>query len=198
MSPRQRPVQARSRATVDRIVAAAAELLAEDGYNTLSTNAIARRAGVSPGTLYQYFGDRDEIVDELVHRMVRNFEDTMSPVLRNLDAKPNSDARNQFVYAVLGALEANAGVLRAIADRIPHREQVEQLAAIRARVVDAIHQLRAQTHPDESFARRSAVAWMILETAQHLAVRFTLDRPAELTREEFTEDLLAMIAALDG
>lgn len=197
MSPRQRPVQARSRATVDRIVAAAADLLAEDGYNTLSTNAIARRAGVSPGTLYQYFGDRDEIVDELVHRMVRNFEDTMSPVLRNLDAKPNSDARNQFVYAVLDALEANAGVLRAIADRIPHREQIEQLAAIRARVVDAIHQLRAQIHPDESVARRSAVAWMILETAQHLAVRFTLDRPDGLTREAFTADLLAMIAALD-
>lgn len=198
MTPRQSPVQARSRATVDRIVAATAELLAEDGYTTLSTNAIARRAGVSPGTLYQYFSDRDEIVDELVQRMVSSFEDNMTPVLRSLGARPSGDARSEFVYAVLDALEANAGVLRAIADRIPHREQIEQLAAIRARVVDAIHQLRAQIHPEESVARRSAVAWMILETAQHLAVRFTLDRPDGLTREAFTADLLAMIAALDG
>jgi len=59
---RRRPRQARSRATYDSILEAAAQVLARDGAAALTTNRVAERAGVSIGTLYQYFPDKAAIV----------------------------------------------------------------------------------------------------------------------------------------
>ncbi|MCO4746785.1 MAG: TetR/AcrR family transcriptional regulator [Proteobacteria bacterium] len=60
--PRKQPKQARARATVDAIVQATARVLVEDGYDSLSTNRVAKRAGVSIGSLYQYFPDKESLV----------------------------------------------------------------------------------------------------------------------------------------
>ena len=59
---RRRPKQARARATWDAIVEAAAQILERGGPEALTTNEIAARAGVSIGTLYQYFPDKAAIV----------------------------------------------------------------------------------------------------------------------------------------
>ena len=65
---RRRPTQERARATVDAICAAAAELIEEGGITTLTTNAVARRAGVSITAVYAYFPDKWSIVHELFDR----------------------------------------------------------------------------------------------------------------------------------
>lgn len=68
VSPRKLPVQRRSAATVDCILEAAAHILEEKGLAGLSTNAVARRAGTSIGSLYQYFPGRDAITSALILR----------------------------------------------------------------------------------------------------------------------------------
>jgi AcrR family transcriptional regulator len=55
INPRKTPRQARARATFDAILEAAARILVNEGYDRLNTNRIAEIAGVSVGTLYQYF-----------------------------------------------------------------------------------------------------------------------------------------------
>jgi AcrR family transcriptional regulator len=60
--------QARSRATYERILAAALELYAEQGFHATQTPDIAERAGMSVGGLYRYFRDKHQIFRELVHR----------------------------------------------------------------------------------------------------------------------------------
>jgi AcrR family transcriptional regulator len=65
---RRRPTQERARATVDAICAAASELIEEGGITTLTTNAVARRAGVSITAVYAYFPDKWSIVHELFDR----------------------------------------------------------------------------------------------------------------------------------
>lgn len=59
---RRRPKQARSQATYDSIIEAAEQMLERDGADGLNTNRIAERAGVSIGTLYQYFPDKAAIL----------------------------------------------------------------------------------------------------------------------------------------
>ena len=59
---RRRPRQARSQVTYDSILQAAIQILERSGPDALNTNAIAERAGVSIGTLYQYFPDREAIL----------------------------------------------------------------------------------------------------------------------------------------
>jgi AcrR family transcriptional regulator len=67
-SPRKRPLQRRAQATVDAILDAAAHILVRDGYDALSTNRVAERAGVSIGSLYQYFPNKEALVGDLVDR----------------------------------------------------------------------------------------------------------------------------------
>ena len=69
-TPRRKPTQERARRTVERIVDAGAMVLAERGYHAASTNRIAAAAGISPGTLYGYFADKDEIVSAVIERVV--------------------------------------------------------------------------------------------------------------------------------
>lgn len=66
--PRKRPRQPRSRDTVAVIVEAAARIIESDGLAGYNTNAIARRAGVSIGSLYQYFAGKDAVTAELIRR----------------------------------------------------------------------------------------------------------------------------------
>jgi AcrR family transcriptional regulator len=65
---RKRPSQARSRLTVDAILEAADRLLRKQGYELASTNQIARVAGFSVGSLYQYFDDKQAVVGALIDR----------------------------------------------------------------------------------------------------------------------------------
>lgn len=53
--------QARGRARIEQILLAAAAVFGEVGYEAATTNAIAARAGISPGSLYQFFANKDEV-----------------------------------------------------------------------------------------------------------------------------------------
>ena len=66
--PRKAPKQARSQATVQVIVEAAARILEERGHEGFSTNAVAEKAGVSVGSLYQYFPRKDALIGALILR----------------------------------------------------------------------------------------------------------------------------------
>src|SRR5215510_14029777 len=66
--PRKQPRQERSRFTVDAILEAAADILVRNGYDRLTTNRIADRAGVNVASLYQYFPGKAAIVAELRRR----------------------------------------------------------------------------------------------------------------------------------
>jgi AcrR family transcriptional regulator len=66
LAPRKSPRQARATATVQAILEAAAHILETQGLAACSTNAVARKAGVSIGSLYQYFPSRDAITKALI------------------------------------------------------------------------------------------------------------------------------------
>lgn len=66
--PRKSPQQARSQDTVAAIVEAAARILEKEGYDRFSTNAVAEKAGVSIGSLYQYFPRKDALIGALIAR----------------------------------------------------------------------------------------------------------------------------------
>lgn len=73
LKPRKKPTQERSTATVDAIVEAAIRILRRDGWAGLTTTRVAEVAGVSVGSLYQYFPNRAAIAVEIVRRRTRHF-----------------------------------------------------------------------------------------------------------------------------
>jgi len=72
--PRREPVQARSRETVTRVLDAAATLIDEAGVEATTTRAIAARAGVAYPSLYRFFADREEILDQLLERHLADLD----------------------------------------------------------------------------------------------------------------------------
>jgi AcrR family transcriptional regulator len=81
--PRKRPVQARSEATVSAIFEASIQVLLAVGYRRLTTTRVAERAGVSVGTLYQYFPNRQSLMSAVIENYL---DDIASSVER--DCRP--------------------------------------------------------------------------------------------------------------
>jgi AcrR family transcriptional regulator len=71
---RRVPVQARGRRTVARILDAAADRFAAAGFDATTTTDIARRAGVSVGSLYQFFPDKEALLDALAARHIEGID----------------------------------------------------------------------------------------------------------------------------
>lgn len=78
-SPRKSPSQARSKATVDAIFQATLQVLITTGGSRLTTTAVAERAGVSVGTLYQYFPNKQSLLIALLHQHL----DEVATVMEN-------------------------------------------------------------------------------------------------------------------
>ncbi|MFY0635114.1 MAG: TetR/AcrR family transcriptional regulator [Vannielia sp.] len=82
-TPRKKPTQARSLATWNAVLEAAAHILRKAGPGAVTTNAVAERAGVSIGSLYQYFPSKEAILAELVRRMKQDMIEDFAEVLDN-------------------------------------------------------------------------------------------------------------------
>ncbi len=87
-TPRKRPEQDRSRATVDAIVDAAARILVKHGYDAFTTNRVAEKAGVSIGSLYQYFPNKDALLGELMRRHTLAIEDGIEAMAEGAKSAP--------------------------------------------------------------------------------------------------------------
>jgi AcrR family transcriptional regulator len=130
---RKAPRQSRSGATFGAIVEAAARILAERGPRALTTNQIARRAGVSVGSLYQYFPNKLAVVRALLEREVERAE-ALRPAVLDDAATPLAQRLRAAVdwhCAALAADPALAGALRALADRALPAAQRAELVSLR-------------------------------------------------------------------
>jgi AcrR family transcriptional regulator len=90
-TPRKRPLQARSRETYGAILEATARILEAEGLEAANTNAIAARAGISVGSLYQYFPDKAAIFAE----MIITSETELGDMLETLIARTAGQALEQ-------------------------------------------------------------------------------------------------------
>jgi AcrR family transcriptional regulator len=90
---------------VDAVVEAAGQLLVETGYARASTNEIARRAGVSVGSLYQYFDGKEDIF----RAIVRRHRDRVLPAVTAAFARM-AEPENDLVETTLDLLRSMAGI----------------------------------------------------------------------------------------
>jgi len=118
---RRRPVQGRSQATVDALLAAAAQILARHGPEAATTNAIAERAGVSIGSLYQYFPDKDALIDVLATRHIAEMETVLFAALAEAGERRLIDSAGQLVAAILASHRVNPRLHHALHQVLPRK-----------------------------------------------------------------------------
>lgn len=112
---RRTPRQPRSEATVEAILEASFQLLERDGVEGLTTNHIAERAGVSVGTLYQYFGGKQAILAALAQRRA---EAARERIAQLVIAGPEVGAARLIVRTLATAFEGSPATRRALLDAL--------------------------------------------------------------------------------
>ena len=134
---RRIPRQARAGTTVAAILEASAQILETSGLAAFTTNAVAERAGVSIGTLYQYFGDKNAILLQLARQ---EFDRALADVGRALqgDADPSVEGRvramvRAMVNAFQGRQRARKAVLQVILAQGLGAEMMAPIAAFISR-----------------------------------------------------------------
>ena len=110
---RRTPRQPRSEATVEAILDAAFQLLEQGGPRALTTNHIAERAGVSVGTLYQYFKGKQAILGALAQRQAAAARDRIARIV--IDG-PRISAVRLIVRTLATAFEGSPATRRALLD----------------------------------------------------------------------------------
>ncbi|NGN63519.1 TetR/AcrR family transcriptional regulator [Streptomyces sp. A7024] len=131
--PRKQPRQQRSQHTYDAILGAAAQLFERDGYAKATTNHIAERAGVSIGSLYQYFPNKDALLYALGEQHMRHLVAEMDGVLESLrrTEPPLEDTVRRFVGALVDLHLAEPHTHRLLFDQAPRPpEAARQLREI--------------------------------------------------------------------
>jgi AcrR family transcriptional regulator len=101
INPRKLPHQARAQATLDAILEAAAQIVATGGLANFNTNAVAARAGVSIGSLYQYFPNKDAVMVALIHRGQQRQLDAVRAAIDSLEDADLSTTIRHIVRAAM-------------------------------------------------------------------------------------------------
>lgn len=192
--PRKRPRQQRSRELVDAIVEAAARVFEREGLDA-TTNRIADEAGVSIGSLYQYFGNKHELLYALVERHLDDGEARLRAAAeRAAGAEHFGDIVSAFVHTIVGAHTAHPHVhdifneLAAAAHR--SSEIIGRVGALQewlaGELTAHVRRLRADlSHPE----RRGRLVATTLFEAVHSTVVGTSGDVA------YVDELIAMYAA---
>jgi AcrR family transcriptional regulator len=114
---RRTPIQRRSKATVDVVLEAAAQILMRRGYDAATTNEIARRAGVSIGTLYQYFPDKAALFKELLARHLAARRAVLSRVMSQATPQTLSRVIRQVIHAIVESSKVHPRLHHALHER---------------------------------------------------------------------------------
>jgi AcrR family transcriptional regulator len=196
LQPRKRPVQERSRFTVDQILEAAARVFAERGYAGTTTNHIAERAGVSIGSLYQYFPNKDTILLALHSRHM----DMASEVLHGMmeeavrDSKSPEELLRRFVKRVIEMHASEPGLHHVLLYEGPRPpELMQKLHAIEEGMAAAVEQILSE-HGGISREHAKHAAYLVVHIVETLAHEYVVHPPTDMAIEVFVEELVSMLS----
>src|SRR5580704_9364622 len=120
--------QKRSRLTVDALLEATARILIKEGFDKASTNRIAEVAGVSVGSLYQYFPGKEALVAALIDRHNQEVMRAVRGELAEAVNLPMEQAVRKLVAVAIKAHRIDPKLHRVLSEQIPRVGRLEKLA----------------------------------------------------------------------
>jgi AcrR family transcriptional regulator len=191
---RKPPQQSRSRVTVATILDAAVRIMDKEGADAATTTRIAEVAGVSVGTLYQYFGNRDSILDALQDREFERATEFMLRVLAERGGAPEQIARRVIeglleLYAACPALHRLLVVegLRVTPTARVQAFDMRMVSALRAFFAHAGLPIRRQNH--------DVAAFVIYNSVRATMLARLLENPAGLDDAALVEELSDLVVS---
>lgn len=196
LEPRKLPKQARSQTTVEAILEAAAQIFERHGYAAGTTNRIAERAGVSIGSLYQYFPNKDAILVALVHLHLAESMAALQPQLERLSGGAGFDEVLPDIVQAMVELHALAPGLHRVLF-----EETQLPPALRAELDRLEDQLVEQTADAlAADARWRPVdsrlsARVVISAIEGLTHRLVLRPPPGVSSEAIAREITELVRA---
>ncbi len=193
-APRKEPRQARSQATVNAILEATVQILDREGLDAATTTRIAEVAGVSVGSLYQYFSHRDAILMALQDREFARALELLETVLveANLRKKPR-----ETVFAVVKGLmdlySQSPGLHRVLAIEGLRVAKADRVHAFDLRVTGIIRHFLAATGATIRRTNLDAAAFVAFQSVRATMLASLLERPAGLDARALVEETVDLV-----
>jgi AcrR family transcriptional regulator len=146
--PRKNASQERSRATVEALIEATARILVREGFDRASTNRVAEEAGVSVGSLYQYFPGKEALVAAVIDRHSQQLMKVSRSCLAEVAAQPIEQAVRRLVTAAIEAHRVDPQLHRVLAEQTPHLGASETVGALSRETYD-LFRAYLERHSDE-------------------------------------------------
>jgi AcrR family transcriptional regulator len=154
---------------VTAILDATARILANSGYDGVTTNKVAELAGVSVGSLYQYFPDKAALVGAVA---VRHTE-AMAEVLARAVGEARGDALpaliERLVDATLQAHELNPRLRLAIIETLPRIGRPRRITELKRGILQSVETLIADRNHELGLKDVPLAAFMIVNAIEHIS-----------------------------
>ena len=195
-APRKTPAQQRSRATVDAIVAATARVLVREGYDALSTNRVAKEAGVSVGSLYQYFPGKEALVAAVMEQHAARMQES---VLAHLSQAGNAagpeEVATAAIRAMLAAQQAEPRLHRALVEEVPRIGALRRLHELFGNYEKLVAAWFDAHLEHIEIADPETAAFVLVAAVEGLVNRAMLERPELVSSGKIEEQILRLILA---
>lgn len=198
LRPRKQPRQRRAHETRARILDAARLVFEEHGYAHGTTNRIAERAGLSVGSLYQYFPNKDAILVELVDAHIEAGTAAVLaalPAAEAWDDLPLAAVVGPVVTAMVALHADRPGLHRVLFEEAPRPP--EQLARLRALEHDltALLATRLASHPEVTAPDPDLAARLTIDAIESLVHRIATDATAPVPGAVLAAEITRLVVA---
>ncbi|MFD1796980.1 TetR/AcrR family transcriptional regulator [Paracoccus aurantiacus] len=192
VSYRKIPTQARAKASVDAILEATAQILQQDGVGALTTNAIAEKAGVSIGTLYQYFPDKNAILIALARQELAETSQAVAAGVSGAEQVDEAvDPLRRGIQALLQGFHGRPRSRKALIEALIANGLSDELARPVDRVMPDI--LSAQAKTGEL---KPITAYVLTRAIIGAARAALMEESAYFGTKEFEDELVRMTQVL--
>ncbi|MCP4808073.1 MAG: TetR/AcrR family transcriptional regulator [Proteobacteria bacterium] len=190
---RRRPIQSRSKATVDAILEATTRVLRDEGYDKASTNRIAKVAGVSIGSLYQYFPNKNSLFLALLEQHAERQAATVARMLAGMHAAPPEQLIRQTVEALLAAHRVDPELHRVLMEQLPHIEAVREIRKIEKTLAVLVRsELEKRRSELRDLPDLELVTFILIHTVEGLTHSVVMERP-DLLDDRLVDEITTLI-----
>lgn len=187
---RKKPTTAAGAQITEAVLVAAGQVLEEHGADKLTTNLVAQKAGVSVGSLYQYFPNKDAIMAELARRLERMTEEHIVAALQQSEQGSLRETAERIVDIMLGQL-GGLQMRRALRVHLPPDWTMETSSSVDTTVRE---RLAAQMtgHRDIRDGDHELMAWIVGHAIEHVVEQAVIAAPELLTTPAFRDELVEL------
>lgn len=182
-NPRKHASQERSRATIDALVEATRRLLVREGFDKASTNRIAQEAGVSVGSLYQYYPGKEALVAAVIDRHNRELMQVVRAALAEVAALPIEKAMRKLVAVAIDAHRIDPRLHRVLAEEIPRTGRLEKVATFNREYYALVKDYLASHQDELRVVDLDLAAFVCVTSIEALTHTAVLHRPEVLSDE---------------